>query len=107
MKRFVAISILFCLTFLNVPRELVHDCDVHHYSGATKKKHNHQPGDDLQMDQEDCFICTFDLGFYSASEFSWSPVKRKIEVPYVAKRIELITNESVSLNQLRGPPSIA
>lgn len=85
----------------------MHDCEVHHYSGQTQKKKNHQPGDDLQVDNEDCFICTFDLGFYSKSEFTWLPVKQNIKVPYVAKRVELVTNDSYSLNQLRGPPSIA
>lgn len=107
MKRLVAISILFCLTFLNVPRQLVHDCSDHGHTASSGLKKDKALDADFQIEQEDCFICTFDLGFYSTSEFNWVPVKQQIEVPYVAKRIELVTNESVSLNQLRGPPSMA
>lgn len=99
MKQFVALFILFCLTFLNVPRDWVHDCV--HESGAHLNDES-----SVHIENEECFVCEFDLDVYTVLiEFEpqvKAPISSEIEINLIAE--ELVDKQDGLY--LRGPPKV-
>lgn len=101
MKLVFSISLLFCLTFLNVPRSFVHDCDDHHV------EHKDSDNNGLQLEDEDCFVCEFDLGYFQVGKtfkLHTVPTTYFISDDYVA---DVHNPFNPNTPVLRGPPSIA
>lgn len=99
VKLLFSISLLFCLTFLNVPKNFVHDCDDHHLE--------HSDTDGLQIEDEDCFVCEFDLGYFQvgqAFKLHTVPATYFISNDYVA---DVHNPFNPNTPVLRGPPVIA
>lgn len=68
MKQFIAFLLLFCLVFLNVPKNFVHNCEhkIHH---SDNHHHENEDGNlSFDVDEGHCFVCEFDLGLYNVSE---------------------------------------
>lgn len=107
MSRLVAIYLLFCLAFLNVPKFVVHDCQDH--SHATEVKLDQQDSDelpsDVSLESDDCFICEFDLGYYSVP-FSLSASNNPDPaIPFVERKVIVSSITYFDSYLLRGPPT--
>lgn len=110
MKKILGIVILLCLVFLNVPRQLVHSCDDHAHE-SHQKHAGHSDGDDhdviSEADQDACFYCDFDLGFFSTSEFLSLNKSKAFIVKPTEQCLAWLSSELNSSLQLRGPPARA
>lgn len=102
MKQFVAFFVLFCLTFLNVPRAWVHECEHEHIAALNDDNSDAESS----FENEECFICVFDLDVYQTA----SPVRylsyQKPEVRLTAALIESLSNDEFDEFSHRGPPVI-
>lgn len=104
MKQLFAFSILFCLVFLNVPRSFVHDCDDHEIE---HNDHNHDnQGNDLSAstDNDSCFICEFDLGFFGISDFKIPAFAKFFNYTFNEPSFDYLNPDEFFAFSHRGPP---
>lgn len=117
MKLFFAYSVLFCLVFLNVPRELVHDCNHDHVTHGHSEDHQH--GDEqidllstldgsshTHLENEDCFVCEFDLGFFELTVFAIPKFIASQFEPIVGVESDRVNRTDFSAFPHRGPPQL-
>lgn len=108
MKQLFAFSILFCLVFLNVPRSFVHDCD------HTYHVENHESDDQNQsesrlsfsVNQESCFICEFDLGFFNVEDVKISSFASFCNFTFNEPSVDYLNPEEFKAFSHRGPPVV-
>lgn len=108
MKQIFTFSILFCLVFLNVPRSFVHDCD-HHEITHNDSNHNDEHHDNsdlsLDVDNDDCFICEFDLGFFSLPDFKLPAFAKFFNYTFNKPSADYIDPTDFYAFSHRGPPT--
>lgn len=105
MKHLIIYSVLFCIGFLNVPRALVHDCDEHQTHSVAHD--NDDAGSDVSFDQDDCFMCEFQLDYFEVPEFI---IPKGVKPSYYVAapgQTGKAQSEFVLSYALRGPPAIA
>jgi hypothetical protein len=107
MKQLFAFSILFCLVFLNVPRSFVHDCDDH---GIEHNDHNNDDNhnNDLSasVDNDSCFICEFDLGFFNVSDLKIPAFAKFFNYAFISPSVDYISPDAFFAFSHRGPPLV-
>lgn len=99
MRKFLAYSLLFCISVLSLPRELIHSHD-----GET---HQHEPvSDGNSFENPDCFLCDFALENYTVPTPTINGVTYQIgaDVSFEPKSILLSTEFTVFSH--RGPPTV-
>lgn len=100
MKQFVAFFMLFCLTFLNVPREWVHDCGHEHVASVNDDEST------SSIENESCFVCSFDLDAYQPGSPLIFKVVNKPGVKLTDALIQLLSNDEFDHYSQRGPPLV-
>lgn len=102
IKRFVALSILFCLVFLNVPKTFVHSCNF------SKIDHLQHKSNDTNLsfdtDYGNCFICEFDLGFFNVPDLKLPAFAKFIAYTFISPSVDYNNPESFFAFSHRGPP---
>ena len=102
MKILLSALVLFCLVFLNVPRQLVHDCDHHH---ASTEHHDESSDSNISLEGDDCFVCEFDLGFFQVSqELAFNPLNGDYFILNESAN-DLHKADLLGAKVLRGPPA--
>ena len=100
MKQVFAYSLLFCLVFLNVPRTLVHDC--HH-----QEQEDHSGiSADTHIENESCFICDFDLGFYTIESPIFFNYTKQTPMRITEAVVDRCSIDPICHSLLRGPPAV-
>ena len=101
MKQIVTFSILFCLVFLNVPRSFVHDCEHDRF------EHSHDD-DKHELSIENhvnaCFVCEFDLGFFSLPDFKIPAFSIFISYTFISPSVDYSNPDAFFAFSHRGPP---
>ena len=98
MKRVFTYSILCCLVFLNVPRSLVHDCNHEH-----QKDRNGEIS--VHYENEDCFLCEFDLDLYDNFDFTGAPFAKFTNYTIVQSTVDYSNPVDFNAFSHRGPPT--
>lgn len=109
MKQLFAFSILFCLVFLNVPRTFVHDCDdhVHHQDAQHSVENDSHQNDDylsFDIDNESCFICEFDLGYFNLMEANIPSFIAFYNYTFNEPSVEYVSPDEFNAFAHRAPP---
>ena len=102
VKKILAFLVLFCLVFLNVPRDLTHECDQESDNHEHSQKSNHQDS----FSAEDCFSCEFDLDSAHILDFylpRYTPILNTVLVEIV--NIQHVKSQ-FGVFSLRGPPVV-
>ena len=99
MKKVVAFSILCCLVFLNVPRSLVHDCDHAH-------QHDNNGQTSVHFENEDCFLCEFDLDLFEGFDFIGAPFAKFTNYTVVESKFDYSNPTDFRAFSHRGPPTV-
>ncbi len=101
MKQLFAFSILFCLVFLNVPRSFVHDCDNHEIEHSDD---SHNKDLSLNVDDNSCFTCEFDLGFFNVSDLKISAFAKFFNYTFNEPSSDYLNPDEFFAFSHRGPP---
>lgn len=105
MKQFVAFSVLFCLVFLNVPKSFVHDCEhPNHIENHDSDDHQHDDGLTFDVDQESCFICEFDLGFFDVVNVKIPAFATFCNYTFNEPSVDYLNPDEFKAFSHRGPP---
>ena len=101
MKQILAFSILFCLVFLNVPKNFIHDCS-HHEIKYSHNDNDHQLSIDVDVDA--CFICEFDLGVFSIPKFKGLAFAEFFNYIFIKPSVDYVNPDAFFAFSHRGPP---
>lgn len=107
MKQLIAFSILFCLVFLNVPRSFVHDCEhkIHYTDSHNLESHHQNDGKiSFNVNQESCFICEFDLGFFDKVDFKIPSFTAFFNYTFNEPSVQYVSPDEFKAFSHRGPP---
>lgn len=108
MKHIFIFGILFCLVFLNVPRSFVHDCDEHEFAHHDSENHDENENNELtiDVDNEKCFMCEFDLGFFNIPVFKSPAFAKFCDYTFVTPSVDYSNPEEFNAFSHRGPPAV-
>ncbi len=108
MKQIFAFTLLFCLVFLNVPRSIVHDCEHDHFVEHHDDSEHHSDDQNLasfETENENCFICEFDLDVFEAPEAEFASFAKFVNSTVVEPTFVCSNQTDFSAYSHRGPPT--
>lgn len=99
MKKFLAYSLLFCITVLSLPRELIHSHDDGRHSHHLVSDWNH-------FENPDCFFCDFALDNYTVPTPTFQGVTYQNGAEELCERSEILLSNEFNVFTHRGPPLV-
>jgi hypothetical protein len=101
MIRLISYSLLLSFFVLLTPRDVWHDChhDDHH--------HEIEQSSETHAEQDDCFACDFDLGFYTFSSPYFFSLNQRFNYENPKRILSRLNDFEGFSFSLRGPPVTA